>query len=465
MEKEKNKLPYQDGIAKVEFDKLVAAVGHDTADAIVRSQFKPKDTELLNDDQIVEIMKDSYSKIISILKIYCDLDERYYPIIALWILGTYTHEEFNAFPFLFINAMRGSGKTRLLKLISALSKNGDIQASISEAVLFRTAKGSTVLLDEMESIGNKEKGLLRELLNGAYKKGLKVKRMKKGKDEEGNSIMEVEEFDLFTPIAIANINGLDDVLSDRCIPIILEKSTNKKISKMIEDFESYTPILELKRTLLSNQCRLCSVCRSKNIISKWNTYHTLHTHHTHTTQHTQPTFIQHSEELTKEDMETFMKIDATDIDGRNLELFFPLFMLSRILDNGIMDGILLIAKQMVEDKKQEETTNSPDVMLYTYLATQSPIDWNGNYVSIAELLSGFKSYINEESEMITAEWLGRALRRLKLVTDKKRKSRGVEVMLDIDKARTKVMIFRPKWNGEDRRKEQKPLEGSERRRS
>ncbi|GAF95347.1 unnamed protein product, partial [marine sediment metagenome] len=218
-----------------------------------------KETLTLTDEEIIESTKQSYEEIIWILKQYCDLNERYYPIIAMWIIGTYVHDTFNAFPFLFINAMRGSGKTRLLKLIAALSHNGDIQANISEAVLFRTAKGSTILLDEMESIGNKEKGLLRELLNAGYKKGIKVKRMRKAKDEDGESVMEVEEFELYTPIAIANINGLDDVLADRCIHLILEKSSKKFINKRLEDFEQNDTILRIKRTLLMNQCRLCCV--------------------------------------------------------------------------------------------------------------------------------------------------------------------------------------------------------------
>lgn len=118
-----------------------------------------------SEEEVIRKLNNCYQAINYVLREYVDLKEEYYSIISLWIIGTYVHDSFNTFPFLFINAMRGSGKTRLLKLIAALSKDGDIQANISESVLFRTAKGRTILLDEMESIGSKERGLLRELLN------------------------------------------------------------------------------------------------------------------------------------------------------------------------------------------------------------------------------------------------------------------------------------------------------------
>lgn len=75
-----------------------------------------KDKKLLEDaknktalevDDIKKIIKDSHPKIIKVLKRYCDLDERYYNIIALWIMGTYFHSNFLTYNFLYFNAMRG----------------------------------------------------------------------------------------------------------------------------------------------------------------------------------------------------------------------------------------------------------------------------------------------------------------------------------------------------------------------
>ncbi|MEM4270831.1 MAG: hypothetical protein QXO70_01905, partial [Candidatus Pacearchaeota archaeon] len=91
-------------------------------------------------------LKKCYIDIINLAKEYIEMPERYYKIIALWIIGTYVHKKFNTFPFLFINAMKGSGKTRLLKFLCSLVWNGDIVADLKEAVLFRTAENHTILI-------------------------------------------------------------------------------------------------------------------------------------------------------------------------------------------------------------------------------------------------------------------------------------------------------------------------------
>ena len=122
-------------------------------------------------------VKESYYKIIELAKEYIEMPERYYHLLAVWIIGTYVHKRFNTFPFLFINAMRGSGKTRLLKFIARLAWNGDIVADIKEAVLFRTAAEHTLLIDEFEHIGGKDKGVLRELLNAGCKKGIRQRNL------------------------------------------------------------------------------------------------------------------------------------------------------------------------------------------------------------------------------------------------------------------------------------------------
>jgi len=413
-----------------------------------------------SEEEVIRKLNNCYQAINYVLREYVDLKEEYYSIISLWIIGTYVHDSFNTFPFLFINAMRGSGKTRLLKLIAALSKDGDIQANISESVLFRTAKGRTILLDEMESIGSKERGLLRELLNAGYKKGIKVKRMHKGKNDEGEEEWQVDEFDLYTPIAIANINGIDDVLSDRCIHLILEKSTKNHISKLIEDFDDSTLIKEIKANLTHIQCRVCNVVLKKNIIKGWNNYikqgylqsPTHPTYITHSTLSTLSTYIP-----TVEEEMIYEKIDGLGIDSRNLELFFPLFVIARVLDNETFEDILATAKEMVEKKKGDEVAESPDVMLYSFLAFSSPLDWRSNYISMNELTRKFKEHISEDREDINAIWMGKALKRLNILIDKKRKTKGIEVMINFEKAREKMFIFSPKWNGKCRRKEAIPV--------
>jgi len=60
--------------------------------------------------------------------------------------------------------------------------------------------------------------------------------MKQKKTLEGVEQV-IEEFDIYRPLILANINGMEDVLGDRCISIILERSTNPGIVKLAEIWE------------------------------------------------------------------------------------------------------------------------------------------------------------------------------------------------------------------------------------
>ncbi|KKK86046.1 hypothetical protein LCGC14_2767140, partial [marine sediment metagenome] len=165
-------------------------------------------------EDIKEKLKEYYYTIKDFLKQYCDMKDEYYVIIPLWILGTYFQSHFPSYPYLYFNAMKSSGKTRTMGLIISLSKEGQMLNSLTEAVLFRTT--GTLGIDEFEGVERKGKEGLRELLNSAYKKGVSVKRVKKIKSDKGEEQV-IEEFDVYRPIVMANIWGMENVLEDRCI--------------------------------------------------------------------------------------------------------------------------------------------------------------------------------------------------------------------------------------------------------
>lgn len=382
--------------------------------------------------QVREDLKKNYQLIKVTLDEYLDIPSEHKTIISLWIIGTYLHGEFEAYPYLFLNAMRGSGKTRALKLITTLS-NGNVLISPTEAVLFRT-KGC-LGIDEFESLGSKEKQAIRELLNASYKKGIKVIRMKKKKTLEGEGQI-VEEFEPYRPIIMANIWGIEEVLADRCITLILEKSNRQLYTKLIEDFSTNPDIKQIICTFNSIKCSLCSVVIEKKQTTSWNDYvkskytpDTLNALNTETTLTTKETI----EEL------FFNKIDDTGLDGRNLELFFPLFLIANQISDLVLDDILSIAKKKTQDRKLDEMTESKDVALYKLVANQEE---NKPY-RVGELANILKLTLGEgENEWLNAKWLGRALKRLNLTIDKRRVGEGIEVTLNIAKAKEKLEIFK-----------------------
>ena len=69
-------------------------------------------------------LKATFGDVVSILKRYIDLhDDIDYALLAAWIIGTYFHPIFSAYPFLHIKAPKRSGKSQCLNVLSQLSFN------------------------------------------------------------------------------------------------------------------------------------------------------------------------------------------------------------------------------------------------------------------------------------------------------------------------------------------------------
>jgi hypothetical protein len=389
--------------------------------------------ESIERKKIIPKIRESYDLIKELLRKYIDMKEDYYSLMAIWIVGTHLHHEFESYPYLFLNAMRGSGKSRTLKLVTTLSKDGTFLASPTEAVLFRT--NGTLGIDEFESIGSKEKSSLRELLNAGYKKGIKIMRMRKVR-KTGGEKQEVEVFEPYRPIVMANIWGMEEVLEDRCITLILEKSSNPVITRLVEDFENNYLIKKCHNLL--NQCSLCSVVTAKNIYKEWNNYiidrykTTLNTLNTTKTYNT----------LTTQELQSlFNKIHDSGIQGRNLELFLPIFFIANIINEDVFSEIIEISKAITKEKKHEEEIESKDVMVFDFISHQES---SLNYHSVNQLTNEFREFIGASSndDWLNAKWFGRALKRLNLVIDKRRRGKGNEVSLNVNKAIDKLKIFK-----------------------
>ena len=405
----------------------------------------------ISEEELKIKLLECYEKLNYLISRYIDIPINYAKIINIWIIGTYIHSQLNTYPFLFLNATKGSGKTRTLKYISSLSHGGDgsVLNSVSEAVIFRIPAHTTTCIDELESIQSKEKNTLRELFNACYKKGIKVKRMKKKKTPEGEDYV-VESYEPFFPLAMANINGLDEVLADRAISLVLEKSNNPTLTKKIEDFTTNPKFLDIKSSLNSILVQLCSVVTSKSDISKWNdyidfketinyttTYNTIHTYNYTTTLTKQPN-------LTDKELTFFNKIDESNIFGRNFELFFPLFLVAREISDECFEDILKISKEMVKERKDEDYVESKEVNLFEFVSQLEP--YKSDWINIKTLTERYATFIQETPEKswwLNPKWMGKALKRLGLVKIKKRISDGIMVMLDVEKAKEKLLIYKP----------------------
>jgi len=373
-----------------------------------------------------------YPRIKAVLKKYMDMSEYAYHIVTLWIIGTYCYEKFSTFPLIFINAVRGSGKTRLLKLIESMAWNGKIQANLSESVIFRSKKKHTMLIDEFEQVGSKESNTIRELINASYKRGARVERMKEVKID-GKKDYEVEGFDLYSPLAMANIWGMDDTVKDRCIVIQLDKSSNPIISKLMEDFQNDVEISSIKCSLLKTFKRLSKSVDNgdddgkKGVVCLWNNY--IYTN-TLTTLYTIPTLST-----------LFPKIKEAGVYGRDLELFFPLFMISNVFGEELLNQTIEYAKQKFSEKNLEEYTENPDIILLDFL-WKNHSDQPLQHIYLSDLKVQYQLIANLKE--LDNRTLSKSLERLNIVLEKKRDNKGVKVMIDMAKVKSKLTRYEEK---------------------
>ena len=185
-------------------------------------------------------------------------------LVGYWVIATYFHKRFSTFPYLFINAIKRAGKTKLLDVLTLLAYNAVFSPNMSTSTLFRLTQsaGATTLLDETENLEDPEKKAeFKSLLLSGYKRGSFCYRSEK----ENEKYVPVP-FEVYSPKAIANINGISDVLEDRCIPITMKRGRNLAIIN--KDVPSEDPIWEKIRDNLSRLYFKNSL-QSKLLTIKW----------------------------------------------------------------------------------------------------------------------------------------------------------------------------------------------------
>jgi len=193
--------------------------------------------------QVFEMVK-------SKLKQYWDAqEEAEYDLVVAWIMSTYFAHIFSSFPILFLNAVKQAGKTKLLTFINCLGFNFFVNVDMKGANIYRLRQETRggLGIDEIENISSKEESTVRTLIISAYKKGIPVIRQEKVSDAGGERYRSVI-YELYGPVALANIKGIDDVLENRAITLTLRRTINRTIANMKIDIVH--PAWEKRRNLL-----------------------------------------------------------------------------------------------------------------------------------------------------------------------------------------------------------------------
>lgn len=198
-----------------------------------------------------------FDSIISIFKHYIDFQNpAFYGLLALWCISTYFAYLFSIFPFIFIFGLKGTGKSKLLELMSYIVFNGQKIVQATEAALCDAMDGMrcTVFFDQCEQMLRKFIGLLAD----SYKKSGAKRWIIVRKD--GERI--VREFSGYGPKVFAATKRPDKDLADRG-PTIPTGQTDKKLPDLIGDDEHFKKIRgSCYQFLLTNSERVYEIYQS-----------------------------------------------------------------------------------------------------------------------------------------------------------------------------------------------------------
>lgn len=169
---------------------------------------------------------DLLDQVESFIRRFCVLPgEHCYPAVALWAAHTHFIDRLETTPRLAcLSPEPGSGKTRVLEVLDLLCRNPLLTLDVSMAAFFRIVEDRqpSFLIDEVDAIfTGKEKSEstedMRRVINNGYRVGAVVQRV------GGRNRDEVQDFHVFTPVAMAGIGRLPDTLMTRSVIIRMKR--------------------------------------------------------------------------------------------------------------------------------------------------------------------------------------------------------------------------------------------------
>ena len=170
---------------------------------------------------------------------HLDIEEWVATMMALWIIGTHIYFLFDSYPYIYVLGERGSGKTRMLKIITLLSRMGELWVAGRPSPLFRVAHAikPTIAIDESEKMNEEDMGELISLLNAGYERGVSVPRT-------NTDSKSVEFFEVYSPKAFATTKPISPVLESRCLRIPIKRTTKMDLEERDPFNGVYRSILE-----------------------------------------------------------------------------------------------------------------------------------------------------------------------------------------------------------------------------
>jgi len=278
-------------------------------------------------------------------------------------------------------------------------------SGLSLPSVFRIVQNAraTIAMDEEDVIASEEKGsAFRRLLYEGYKAGGVVVRTEKvGRNQVPVPIT----FMVYSPKAMANIAGIEEILADRTIEIIMIRSTNPEIIDKPDPDASEPQWRVIRNMLYPLALRYWREIKSVNDSD----------------------------------------VDLPSIHGRALELWRPLVVLAKFFDRYVNvkyanihqttleEAIIALAIRKEAERKEEEVTESKGLIMLRALVKLVMED---GWYKVSDIRKLMEKMYDEPQKWLNPHWIGHALKRFGFTRSRegeKRKRRlatGYEYLLE-----------------------------------
>ena len=245
--------------------------------------------------------------------------------LALWTMGTYVYRVFRHFPYVHINAEKGSGKSTLMEILEPIAFNGKHVIDTTGPAMFREVhrNGSTLFIDEAETLGGKSsvKSSLNAILNAGFAKGSTVARAN-------------EQFYIYSPKMVAGIQEINDVLASRSVKLkMLRRLEDEKVERYIDTRQ----IRDYQQSIRDNL-------------------------YVFGLNHATEIYDRYSTDLSKEPA-------YAHLVNRAFDVWAPIFIIAEIVgkasdsDNVVMDEMIELSKRNIMERKRDDEASSEMVDL------------------------------------------------------------------------------------------------------
>lgn len=426
-------------------------------------------TELLNKFLKGESPEPTFAEVFEVLRkeynLYMDFpDDRMYDFMALWVMGTYFHQFFETFPYIFWNAMKQSGKSKVLALTEHLAFNSINATSMTPSSMFRLIQGNrcTILLDEAEKSKEHDISEWKSMLNSGYKKAGKVYRTEESSSKNKKSY-KVRTYDIFSPKMMANINGVEDVLENRCVYFNLFRTMNVQKGNMEvrESDEKWWGIRDtLYRLLMSQYNEIIDAYNNINILNDilfllpiLSLPEDLSVEYVgcvvtggHGKMGDVKEFVNCRSDESDENVvnsavgETTHPSHPTQklyklLSNRDMELWRPILVLAKCCSEQLYQTMIEYAIMKSHERQIEEMSNVWDINI---LYAMMEITTHDDYYFVKEIAE--RCRMMDGMEEVKNTTIGYSLKRLGF-HDKKREGRGIKVAISIDKLKEVCMRY------------------------